>query len=192
MTKGKILSAVGGVLIALGLIGVLWGIQPTNGTQTMSIPSGGAYYGYMKVSGWLNGHLSGDFSVTSSGTVDFYVLDSSQYSEYSYDLTPSDHMVSMSGASGEFSVDMPSTGSYYITFDHGPGYESTVQTVEVNYKITGLDLMFLVGGIVLVAIGAVLSLLGMRMRARESAATTPAKPPPADVTLFDETPKPPS
>jgi len=191
LKKHKIVTAIGGILIALGLIGVLWGIQPTKGTETMTIPSGEGYYSYMKVSGWLNGHLSGDFTVTS-GNVDFHILDGSQFKEYSYDLSHTGSLKSITDASGEFSVDLPSTGSYYITINHGSGYDTTSQEVTVNYKVTGLDLMFLIGGIVLLAVGAVLSLVGLRMRAKEPVAPGPAKPSPSDVTLFDNKPKPPS
>ncbi len=191
MKKSKIVTAVGGILIAFGLIGVVWGIQPAKGTETLTIPSGDGYFVYLKVSGWLNGHLSGDFSVTSAGTVDFYILDPSQYDEYSYDLQPSDDMESISSSTGEFSVDLPSSGSYYMAIDHGSGYESVIQTVEVNYEITGFEMIFLIGGIVLVAIGAVVSLLGLRMRTKESVDVT-AKPTLSDVTVFDEKPKPPN
>ena len=192
LKKHKIVSAIGGILIAIGLIGVLWGVQPSKGTETLTIPSGEGYYSYLKISGWLNGHLSGDFTVTSSGTMDFYVLDSSQYGEFSYDLQPSSNMKSIVGASGEFSVDLPSTGSYYMTFNHGSGYENTAQEVKVTFKVSGLDLMFLLGGIVLLAIGAVLSVLGLRMRTKEMAEAAPAKPAITDVTLFDDKSKPPS
>jgi hypothetical protein len=191
MKKSKIMTAVGGILIALGLIGVVWGIQPAKGTETLTIPSGDGYFGYLKISGWLNGHLSGDFSVTSDGIVNFYILDPSQYDEYSYDLQPSDNMKSISASTGEFSVDLPSSGSYYMAIDHGSGYESMTQTVEINFEVTGFDMIFLFGGIVLAAIGAVVSLLGLRVRAKETVDVT-AKPTISDVTVFDEKPKPPN
>jgi hypothetical protein len=192
LRKYKIVTAIGGILIALGLIGVLWGIQPTSGTETLTIPTGEGYYSYMKVSGWWNGHLSGDFTLTSSGAVDFHVLDESQFEEFSNDFSHSGTLESITDTSGEFSVDLPSTGTYYLTINHGSGYDLTAQEVTINYKVTGLDLIFLIGGIVLLVIGAVLTLVGLRMKAKETVAPAPARPPPTDVTLFDNKPNPPS
>lgn len=190
MKKHKMLTALGGILILLGLIGLSWGLQPVNGTQTMTIPSGDGYYVYWKVSGWMNGHLSGDFSV-ASGTVYFYVLDSAEFNEYGIDLTVSQSMASGNGASGTFSCDLPSPGTYYIVAHHGSGSASSAQDLTVNYKVSGIEMLFFFGGIVLLAVGAVIVVLAMRMKGKEVPEVGAAKPAPTDVTLFDNKPNPP-
>jgi len=176
------------ILIVIGLIGLAWSFQPTRGTTTAELPTGQGYYSYVKVSMWLNGHVEGNFEVTSGGgTVRFFVFDSTQYEDYSLDGVASDSMFTSTGASGSFSGDLPTTSTYYLVVDHGS--TTAAQTVEITYKVSGLDIKYLIGGAVLLAVGAVLAVVGLRMKAKAKAATPPPAAqtqPTGEVVMFDK------
>jgi hypothetical protein len=186
----KVLTAIGLVLMLIGLIGVAWSIQPASGSTTVTVPAGAGYYCYMKISGFVGGHLSGDFTVTPGGSVSFYVLDPTQYADYMQDLSPSGYMFTTTGSSGTFSADLPTSGTYYIAFHRGSGYEGSAQIVEVNYNVSGIELILLIGGAVLLAAGVVLTVIGLRMKSKAKAMEPAmAKLPATDVTLFQNKPK---
>ena len=176
------------ILIVIGFIGLAWSFQPTKGTSTGEIPTGEGYYSYVRVSMWLSGHVEGNFEVTSGGgTVRFFILDSAQYEDYSYDGIVSDSMFTLTGASGSFSEDIPTTSTYYLVVDHGS--TTAAQTVEITYEISGLDIKYLIGGTVLLAIGVVLAVVGLRMKAKAKAATPPSAAltqPTGEVVMFDK------
>ncbi len=170
----KPIRIVAYILIVVGLIGLAWSFQPSEGTTTGELPAGEGYYSYVKISMWLNGHVKGDFEVTSgSGTVHLYILDSAQYEDYRVDGV-SENMFSSIGSSGPFSADLPTMSTYYLVVDHASTTEA--KTVRMTYKVSGLDVKFLVGGAVALAIGAVLAMVGMRMKAKEVAAAPPPAP----------------
>jgi hypothetical protein len=176
------------ILIVIGLIGLAWSFQPTRGTTTAELPTGQGYYSYVKVSMWLNGHVEGNFEVASGGgTVRFFVFDSTQYEDYSHDGVGSDSMFTLTGASGSFSEDFPTTSTYYLVVDHGS--TTAAQTVDITYKVSGLDIKYLIGGAVLLAVGAVLAVIGLRMKAKAKAATPPPAAqtqPTGEVVMFDK------
>jgi len=184
----KPLRIIAYILVVLGIIGVAWSIQPTEGTSTAELPSGAGYYSFIKVSMWLNGHVEGNFEVTSGdGSVRFFVFDSTQYDDYSVDGVASDNMFTMTGASGSFSVDLPTTSTYYLVVDHGS--TTAAQTVDITYKVSGLDIKYLIGGAVLLAVGVVLAVMGMRMKRKSSATTQPSAAqtqPTGEVVMFDK------
>ena len=174
------------ILLVIGFIGLAWSFQPSEGTVTAELPSGDGYYSGFEVSLWFNGHIDGDFEVVSGdGTVRLFVLDEAQYEDYSYDGVVSDSLFYSVGYSGSFSVDLPTTSTYYIVVDHGS--VTTAQTVEIAYEVSGLDLIYLIGGSVLLAAGVALVIVGMRMKARAKAAEPPSAQPETggQVVMFD-------
>jgi hypothetical protein len=192
MNRSKIVAIIAYIMIIVGLIGILWGIKPTEQSETVTIPAGDTYYRYWLISFWLNGHISGDFEVTGAGTVELFVLDSEQYEQYAYDMMPSDYLDMANGTVGSFSADMPDTSTYYIVVNHGEGFGTIDQTIRITIKVSGLDLTWLIIGVVLLAVGAVLAILSRKMKFKE-AATAPvpaAGPQPTDVTMFDSKKKP--
>jgi hypothetical protein len=174
------------ILLVIGFIGLAWSFQPTEGSMTAELPSGDGYYSGFEVSLWLNGHIAGDFEVVSGdGTVRLFILDEAQYDDYSYDGVVSDSLYYYTGSSGSFSVDLPTTSTYYVVVDHGS--VTTAQTVDIAYEVSGIDIIYLVGGAVLLAIGVVLVIVGMRMKAKAKAAEPPSARPEAsgEVVMFD-------
>lgn len=98
-------------------------------------------------------------------------------------------MNKVTGASGEFSVDLPSTATYYVAIDHEGVGVPTEQTVTISLKITGISTTYLVVGVIMVVVGAVLAVVGMRMKTKEVASMPPAPSPESkvtDVTMFDK------
>lgn len=186
MKSHKLVQIVALILMIIGLIGLTWSFQPLEGTSVADLPSGAGYYNYIEVSMWFNGHVAGDFAVTSGdGTVRFFILDSAQYSDYSYDGQVSESIFAHTGSTGAFSVDLPTTSTYYLVVDHGS--TTTTKIVEISYEVSGLDLKYLIGGAVLLTTGAVLAVFGTRMKAKSKAAEF--QPPPAspngEVVMFD-------
>jgi len=181
----KIIAIVAYILIIIGIIGVAWGLQPTEGDVTASLPSGAGYYSYIKISMWLNGHVSGSYEVTSDGTVRLLVLDSEQFDEYSVSGYVSNPLDSSTSTAGSFSADLPTTGAYYIVVEHASTTDP--QEIDISYKVTGIDLTYLIAGAVLLAIGAVLAVVSMRMKAKAKAVAPPAPvQPTSEVVMFDK------
>lgn len=176
------------ILVVIGITGLAWSFQPAKGTSTAELPTGDGYYSYVKVSLWLSGHVEGDFEVTSGGgTVRFFILDSTQYKDYSYNGVASDSIFTFTGASGSFSEDLPTTSTYYLVVDHGS--TTVAQTVDITYKVSGLDIKYLIGGAVLLAIGAVLAFVGLRMKRKAKETTMPPATPiqtTGEVVMFDK------
>jgi hypothetical protein len=187
MNKSKIVSIIAYLLIVIGILPLLWSFQPINNDQTVELPAESGIYYRITLPSQISGHVSGDFTV-DVGSVNVYVLDKAQYAEYAWDLDPSSSMSKVTGATGEFSVDLPSTGTYYVAIDH-ENLGSSEQTVTINLKVTGISTTYLIIGVVMVAIGAVLAVVGMRMKAKEVAAMPPLSSPEVkatDVTMFDK------
>jgi len=176
------------ILILVGIIGVAWSLQPTEGTTTGELPAGEGYYSYVKVSMWLNGHVEGSYEVTSGGgTVNFFIFDAAQYADYSSGGIAAQSIFTSTGVSGSFSEDLPTTGAYYIVIDHGS--TTAAQAVKLTYKVSGLDLKYLIGGAVLLAIGVVLAVVGLRMKAKAEATKFSApvsQEPTGEVVMFDK------
>lgn len=188
MKKSKIVAIIAYVLIVIGIFVTAGSLFPLEESETVTIPAGEGYYWTWEVSFWLNGHLSGDFEVIGTGSVQVFVLTSDQYDEYAWDLVPSDSLDEVEGASGTFSADLPDTSSFYLAVNHDAGYDSVEQEVRMTFKVTGLDLTYLIIGVVILVVGAVLAVLSGRMKAKEKASeVAPLQPQsqPTDVTMFD-------
>ena len=188
MKKSKIVAIIAYILIIVGIVLIAWGLQPTRESDTVTIPAGDGYYWTWKISFWMNGHVSGDFEVVDGGPVQVFILTSDQFIEYSWDLAPSDSLFEVQGSSGTFSADLPDTSSYYLAVNHGIGYESIDQEVRITFKVTGLDLTFLIAGAIVLIIGVVSAVFSRRMKAKESSSEiAPMQPQsqPTDVTMFD-------
>jgi hypothetical protein len=185
----KVLTVVGILALPIGLIGVAWSILPGSGSDSVTLPAGQEYYGYLKIAGFEGGHLSGDFEVTP-GDISLYVLDSDQFAEFRQSLSPSGCLFMIVGSSGSFSVDMPNSGTCYIAFNHGLDYRASQQTVRVNFNATGINIGLFVGGLIVLAVGAVLIFAGRRMKKKARAMEpAPVNPPAADVVFFQNRPK---
>jgi len=190
MKGHRILAIVGYLLIVLGVGPLIYlgFIAEGSGTSSMTIPPGDGYYASFKTesSMWMNAHLEGTVNILGGGTVDVLVLNSAQYQEYSYDLIPSSSIWSSSGSSLEFAVDLPGSGAYYVVANHATGSSSYDQTVTLTYKMSGINLLYVIVGVVMIAVGAALSFVSLRMRKKEGAPIIPqATTSSTEVQIFD-------
>ena len=190
MKSHKILAAIGYVVIVLGLGALVYEgfIASGSGESSMTIPAGEGYFASFqtKSSMWMNAHLDGTVEVQGAGTTDVFVLDSAQYEEYAYDLEPTTSLWSSHGSGGTFSVDLPGTGRYYIVANHGADSASVDQTVTLSYTISGINLLYVIVGAVMMAIGIALSVVSLRMKKKEKGPAIPlATASPAEVKMFD-------
>lgn len=188
MNKGKVLLIVGVVLALIGLAMIVYAILPASQTSSATILNGQGYYVRVEIGGLMNGHISGSYSV-DAGTVDFYILDKTNMNNYhnggSY--VP---IQSSAGSSGDFALDLPDSGQYYLVFDHGLASQGIDQVVTVTLKTTGTSIMGLIVGVALLVVGAILALVGVMMRKKEPVAQKMQGP--TDVVMLgQQTPPPP-
>ncbi len=177
-------TIIGLLLIATGLFGVILSVLPTDDSRSLTVPSGGDNLGYVKISTWMWGHVSGSYEVTSGADVIFLVFDSSTYNEFiTHDLgkvTP-EAMESMSifysqGETGSFSVDLRGASSYYLVVRSNSISGQIGSTVTIHYKVEGFNLHFLIGGVVALALGVVLAAVSVRKSKRKTAMPRTGRP----------------
>ncbi len=182
MKKGKILTAVGAVLAVIGVYLAVMSALPEEQTFQDTLPADTQYYNYYMIEfgGLIGGSVEVDLTV-ADGAMDVYVFDSDQFAEYETSLE-ADHLYTTSGDSGSFTWDVPDSGTYYVVMDHSPADTSSDQDFTVTMTVNGISIMGMVIGIVLIAVGVVIAVFGLRMQKKEAVAT-PA-PPQTGVTFF--------
>jgi uncharacterized membrane protein len=190
MKSTRVLAVIGYVLVILGLGAVVYQgfIANSTGTTSATIPAGGQYYVAFKTksSMWMNAHIEGSIEVEGGETAYAYLLTSAQYQEYVYDLQPTTSLWSTHGSSGTFSVDLPGTGRYYVVANHDPGSSSIAQTVTLTYTISGINLLYVMVGAILLAVGISLSIVSLRMRKKDlGAAPVSGTGSTTEVKMFD-------
>jgi hypothetical protein len=188
MRTRKILGIVAPILMSIGVLVTIWSFSPAEQSETGTILAGDGWILYYEVSGWMNGHLSGDFIVaTGEGQVTAYIMDTDAYKGYILTATVADPMYEETGSSGSFSVDLPSSSTYYIVFAHSD--RITEQDVDVDIRVTGITLTMLVGGIILVVAGVALGVVAFAMKSKEQPAEQAQTVQTGEVTMFDDKPK---
>ncbi|MCJ7488643.1 MAG: hypothetical protein MUO87_00645 [Thermoplasmata archaeon] len=185
MMKRKILGILATLLMVIGVVATVWAFQPAIQSETETLPYGGEWIVYYEISGWINGHLSGDFVVApGDGLITAHIMDLEAYEEYMLTGIVSDTLYSETGSTGSFSVDLPSTSTYYLTFEHSD--RIIEQTFDVDMRVTGITMIAFVAGVAAIVIGVVMAVLSFRMKAREMQMTRSQSPQSSDVTMFDE------
>jgi hypothetical protein len=178
------------IAIGLGSILLVVGFGLTMGsfdsgvqTEQFTIPDGRDWYYYFEISLDSQGRISGDFIEVEGRSVDFYILNERQFYTYSI-YGRSTFLLRITSWTGEFYLDIPSPGKYYMVFDHGPGHESFTQTVRVNYRVVGLWAPLLAAGVASTVVGAALLVWGITSRRRAVKLRGP--PSPASWVVFFE------
>jgi hypothetical protein len=186
----RVLAVIGYVLIVIGIGAAVYQgfVADDSGTESTTIPAGTGYYVAFKTksSMWMNAHIDGSITVQGEGTIDAYVLNSAEFDEYAYDLQPTSSLWSSHGTGESFSVDLTQMDQYYIVADHGAGYASTEQTVTLTYTISGINLLYVIFGAGLIAVGAVLSYAAFRMKKKDKIPSqVPVTSSASEVKMFD-------
>ncbi|HEX7392513.1 MAG TPA: hypothetical protein VF374_06125 [Thermoplasmata archaeon] len=179
MKKGKILIAVGVMVLVLGIYFAVFAVLPTDDTENVTIPAGEWYYVF-SLGGIIGGSVDVDYTV-ADGSIHVFVFNSDQYAEYE-STGVAQVLYSHSGDSGSFTFDLPDSGTYYIVLEHGLLSVLFDQDVAFQTTISGTSITGIVTGVVLIVVGAVIAFYGSKLKARESVAAPP--PPQTGVTFF--------
>lgn len=180
----KALLVIGGILLVIGA-GVFYSSFATRTTETHSIPAGDRWYVYFEFNVMTGGSLFVDYASTGSGVIDVFLFTAAQYATYS-DQGVSSALHSVVGASeGDFEISLPGSGRYFLAIDHGSGFENVEQSFRATIRLLGIDPAWFYGGIALLALGAVLVVVGL-MRKRKAVRTAQTMPPRTDVTFYPE------
>jgi len=167
--RGYIVLLAVGIVAALIGVGVLAaGFSPQTHPLFFAISAGANHYVRYQFSVVTGGSVSGTFTA-DSGTVNVWVMTDAQHTAFIATGTLT-YLSATSGASGAFSADLPSGGTYFVETGHGSGYESTVQTGTEDVTINALPTSPFVTSVVIIAVGAVLLGVGLWWR------TKPARP----------------
>ncbi|HIH00615.1 TPA: hypothetical protein HA259_00780 [Thermoplasmata archaeon] len=185
MRTSKVLGILATIFLTIGFIVTIWAFQPTEQSEQKTIPLGGEWIIYYEFSGWINGHLSGDFTVApEDGWITVHIMDREAYERYILMGILSDTLYTGTGANGSFSVDIPSTSKYYLVFEHTDTINE--QTFDVDLRMTGIIMIVLVAGIATIVVAIFIAVISLRMKAKEVAPDTKADTQSDDVTIFDQ------
>src|SRR2546428_530682 len=172
--RGYIVLLAVGIVAALIGVGVLAaGFSPQTHPLFFAISAGANRYVRYQFSVVTGGSVSGTFTA-DSGTVNVWVMTDAQHTAFIATGTLT-YLSATSGASGAFSADLPSGGTYFVETGHGGGYESTVQTGTEDVTINALPTSPFVTSVVIIAVGAVLLGVGLWWRSRRYPAVAVAR-----------------
>lgn len=164
--KWKIVNAVGGILIVIGIWFALGAAVLDSDSQTKTVDiNPGYYYAIYTTSSMSGASVSGSFSA-SPGAVDFFVYTNEQYEYFDTHGFSSDYIYSDSGNAGAFSVALPGTGTYYMVALNADPTSTVAQEYTITFVLKGLAWTPLIMGIMIIAAGAVLSIYGLKLKAK--------------------------
>ncbi len=183
MNKSRILVGIGALLIVIGLYFALGAFGSSTQNKDFTIPSGNYYY-FFQSNTLIGGSVDGSFTVSSGASVEVMVLTEAQYDEFA-STGASAALTTDTGTSGDFSASLPSTGKITIVFVHATS-DTSAATVHADMTLSGIamtDLLIMIG---LLAVGAIVVVLGLRMRKKEAerSAAAPPSPVATDVTIL--------
>lgn len=176
--RGLVLAGI--ILLVLGGYSLYSGLSPHYYQSTFNILPGK----YLKILANLRDQtrITGTFQETSGRLVNFTVFSSVQYAYYQVGQ-PTANLYAISDVASS-SVDFTSTvpDTYYLVFAHGPGYMNVTETVTFQRNYTSVDPAELAFSGVLLALGAVELVWGIRSgragRTRAAPNMAYAEPPP--------------
>jgi hypothetical protein len=175
-------TLAGGLLMIFGVYALVPS-SPLAVTHDGTLAVGANEYLYDKFNVIRYGHLAGQFSELEEQPLRVFVFTDSQYAIFVSQYVPQG-MFSAEGASGSFSVSLPSPGNYYLVFVHGTGLENSAQDLSFSANLDGYNPVILVVGFGLLAAGAVSFVLGYRLRNKYLDEKLNSRAP--DVILFDK------
>ncbi len=177
MKSWKALYAVAAILAIIAIFLMYMSVISEHDTDTVTIPSGSDWYYSYEFYLPSGSTVSVEYAETLGRSLDVSLFTRSQFDRYSNGLSTGS-LYFESGASGEFSHTAANSDTYYLIFEHGSGFSSTSQSIEVDFRLSGLDILLLVVGLALLIIGIILGFAGYRMKKED-------KPPWADETSKD-------
>ncbi|HYM40241.1 MAG TPA: hypothetical protein VEY12_08890 [Thermoplasmata archaeon] len=169
--------AIGIVVALIGAGLLVSGAPPWTRYGVFTLIPGSNHFTRYEIDVFSGGTVSVTFSVTSSGTVNVWVMTDAQHTAF-LATGVLNYLAADSGSSGTFSATLPTGGTYFVETGHGSGYENLnetgLHTIVVNAWAAGaVDLAL--GAFV---VAAVLVLIGLYLRTRPQKVRGYAVPPP--------------
>src|SRR3990170_5996388 len=113
MRRTRALLIAGGILFLAGQGLLASSMLPGVQSVTATIPAGPEWFYVYPIQVLGHGRVEGRFADQAGLPVDFFVFAKSQYDEYAF-VGLSEAIFAGQGAGVEFSVDLPTSGEYYI------------------------------------------------------------------------------
>lgn len=183
MQRIKIIVAVGVILLFLGIILLFGSFVSDSESDTLTIPAGSDWHYFLEFFLPADGQVSGDFEETLGRSVDCFIFSESQYDSYIMGYSTGS-LYHYSGSTGTFSVNAPESGKYYVVFDHGSGNEDSSQSVKVNVRIGGFNIILAAIALMFIVIGIALAITGYRSKKELDKLKEPVTPQESDVIIF--------
>jgi hypothetical protein len=168
----RFLFAVGCIVIVVGSVSLAISFQPSEGTKTMNVPpaspavaglSGTNYWVIARFSSWSDAVMS--WSIKANVPEDHLwsgLIGQSTYGELTRQGFVSTMPLYSSFGNSSFSIGLPTTGTYYFVFSNSEPWREPVN-ITFHYRVTGVNLTFLVPGALLIVTGIVVLVVSLRM-----------------------------
>ena len=151
MRNWRALIIVAGILALIAVFVMFMSYISEYDTDTVDIPAGSGWYYFYEFYLPSGGNVDVEFQETHGTSVTVYLFNSYQYDRY-VGGQASGSLYSYSGSSGKFSHTFESSDTYYMVFTHGVGATGTSQSVNVDFKMNGFDLVLFSVGILLLIV----------------------------------------
>jgi hypothetical protein len=165
MRRGLFIGGIVLLIIGILAIGVGYAVETTPVNQQIT----GASALTLQPQTVGNAQVSISWSGGSTGT-DLYLVSSTP----DCFTTPTSSVAHGSGASGSLSASLSPGTTYYLFINGCP----TGTTLSISYTPSGLTYLMLIG-VVIIALGAILAVLGARLQPRPKYVAPPEEPAPA-------------
>lgn len=163
----RVLLVIAAVLIAVGVLAIVYGTSPASASETDLIPSGWANFDEFSWSVLAGGTLQGSFQATNGTPVNVLVLNDADYNSFVNGQNLSG-LYNVTSTSGNISLTVPGFNTYHVVFQHAAGYENTDQYVTINLTATGADPTFTLGGVLAFVVAGVCIVYSIRKSRRPS------------------------
>lgn len=167
----RLFLVLGAALFLAGQAVLATGSFPPTRGGAVTIQAGANWFYVVEIHLLGSGRVTVAYEELSGRVVDVHVFPASQYRVYAF-IGLGYALYSEQGTSGDFAVDLPQAGAYYLVVDHGSGFEETQQDVRLTYRVAGIDPDFLFVGLGMVAAGIGFVVLDLKWAPR----LRPARP----------------
>lgn len=184
MKNWRILIIVAGILALISIFVMYISYISDSDSDNLSIPAGAGWYYFYEFYLPSGGTVDVDYQEVQSTSVTVYLLDSTQYHRY-VDGQTFNSIYSYIGSSGEFSETVGSSGKYYLVFTHGVDSMNTSQSVNVDFKINGFDIVLFIIGLIVLIVAIGLAIYGLKLKKEDRPPWQVEVQKESDVVMFD-------
>ncbi len=107
--------------------------------DTFQIPEGTGWHSFFELEMVKGGHVALEYAEGSDGVVNVFLLTEEDYGLYQDTGRVLSPLEGTSGSTGILGLEIPSEGIYYLVFEHGRGFETISQDIQVTYSFVGLS-----------------------------------------------------